>query len=179
MACLACLACIACGSFAAGIDAGRDGGDGDAGVDAGTPDAGAGLNDAGLPDAGLPDAGSRDDAGIVCDGGETYAAARAATFPSCNGFLQCHGSAPFGGDLDLTETNAYADLVNAPATGSPGKLRVWPGHPLKSFLVQKLTGQLTSTEGTPMPRLEGIAWHPPDRESLRVLECWIQSGAAR
>jgi hypothetical protein len=152
-------------------------------IDSGTAlDAGqidAGQTDAGSHDAGTFDAGHADAGDLRCDGGETFQAARASMLMSCGGFgpMSCHARDPFGGDLDLTEEHAYGSLLNIPATQSIGKTRVIPGDPLNSFLVQKLTNNLTMDEGNPMPQGEGIRWQPPDPAQLKVLECWIARGA--
>ncbi|MGH2669600.1 MAG: hypothetical protein ACRDH5_10905, partial [bacterium] len=77
--------------------------------------------------------------------------------PTC--FAGCHGSSGNGGmPVDAsTEEAWYAALVNrTPATATAagfGKLRVDPGRPWNSFLVDKLTGDLKFGEGDPMPRL--------------------------
>ena len=136
-------------------------------------------------DAGPPDA--RNDSGdhppdlaqANCQGNETFKAAQAAMLGSCGGFgpMACHSRSPFGGDLDLTPANAYATLVNVRAALAPAKLRVKPGDPDASFLVQKLTNMQAQGEGNPMPQGEGIQWRAPDPAKLNVLRCWIARGA--
>ena len=125
--------------------------------------------------------GTGDDAGITCDGGETFTVVDPLLFGGCTGFGQfsCHGRSPFEAGLNMTAGNPYSSLVGVPSTTNPSKLRVKPGDPLGSFVVQKLTNtQNPATEGGPMPQpVEGLMWHPPDPESLRQLECWIVSGA--
>src|SRR5262249_35101652 len=137
--------------------------EGDGGIDAG---AGGGI--------------PTNDAGVTCTGAETFTVVDALMLSGCTGFgpFSCHGRMPLGAELDLTAGQHYSSLVNVWSTTSPSKLRVKPGDPLGSFLVQKLTGNLTSSEGGPMPEpVEGIHWQPPDPESLRQLECWILLGA--
>jgi hypothetical protein len=116
-------------------------------------------------------------AGLNCQGNETFQAARAAMLNSCGGYPSCHMQAIFAGNLDLTDAHAYQDLVNAAASIAPAKLRVKPGDPDGSFLVQKLTNTLGNNEGGPMPRNEGIPWRAPDPAKLSVLKCWIAQGA--
>ncbi len=89
----------------------------------------------------------------------------------------CHTTSPYDGTLDLTPAHAYAQLFEVPASVNLNKLRVAPGDPLGSFLVQKLTSTMAPTEGGPMPQTEGVLWMAPDPENLRVLECWIEQGA--
>jgi hypothetical protein len=119
-----------------------------------------------------------EDAGVTCDGGETFAVVQATVLNSCSSgpIMNCHTRSPFDGMLDLDPAVAYGNLVNAPAFVT-FKLRVAPGDPLGSFLTQKLTNQQGPTEGAPMPQGEAIMWRPPDPENLRKLECWILEGA--
>jgi hypothetical protein len=98
----------------------------------------------------------------------------------CSGFgpFSCHGRTPFQAGLDLTATHRYTSLVNVPSMTNPAKLRVKPGDPLGSFLTQKLTNTQGPNEGGAMPQpVEGIIWHPPPPETVRILECWIEQGA--
>ena len=85
----------------------------------------------------------------------------------------CHGAGTSGG-LDLRYGAAHFSLVNQPATGSPGKMRVIPGDPEASFLWQKLTGHLTEGEGTPMPAGGAAAL---DALELELVRTWIVAGA--
>jgi hypothetical protein len=154
-----------------------------------------------VPDAGSSDARPRDlsvevqdlshedpgDAAVAldssvagCDDTDTFTAAQTAMLTGCAGLgpMSCHSRDPLAGGLDLTAANAYASLVGVDAVASPGKKRVVPFHPEQSFLVDKLTNNLTVDEGNPMPQGEGIMWRAPDPARLHVLECWIARGAA-
>jgi hypothetical protein len=90
---------------------------------------------------------------------------------------QCHtstGRVPAGG-MDLNHGVAYDQLVNARVIGKPGAVRVIPGDPDNSYLVQKLEGASTIV-GRRMP-LNG----PPyltDGQIL-ILRRWIAIGAPR
>jgi hypothetical protein len=120
------------------------------------------------------------DAGVSCDGGETFTQSASLMLSSCSSgpIMNCHTRTPYDGNLNLTTAGvAYSSLVNVPSYDAPTKLRVAPGDPLGSFLVQKLTNTQGVIEGGPMPQGEGIIWQPPDAEHLRVLECWILEGA--
>lgn len=110
-----------------------------------------------------------------CTGNETFAAARTAMLSGCTA-VQCHGSAPFAGGLDLRASNAYKSLVGVDSNNAPGKPRVAPGDPEGSFLYQKLTNTQGQDEGAPMP--SSINWSAPDEQKLNVLRCWILKGAA-
>jgi hypothetical protein len=79
--------------------------------------------------------------------------------------------------MSLSPGEAYANLVGvAPANfaaNAAGKLRVDPGHPENSFILDKLRGDLDVTEGEPMPlqlrRLPSAA--------IQLIEEWIAAGA--
>jgi hypothetical protein len=116
---------------------------------------------------------------LSCNGNETFMAAQQAMLSSCSGFgpMSCHMRAPFAGGLDLTMAHAYASLVNVPANGAPGKVRVRPSDPDNSFLVEKLTNTMGPNEGDPMPKGEAITWRPPAPDKLNILRCWISRGA--
>src|SRR5205814_6809540 len=62
----------------------------------------------------------------------------------------CHGAAASGG-LVLSRGTAYANLVGVPAANEAardaGGMRVVPGDPDRSFLLDKLEGRLTRDEG--------------------------------
>jgi len=89
----------------------------------------------------------------------------------------CHSSTgrnPSGG-LNLNHDVAYDQLVNAAVRGKPGAVRVIPGDPDNSYLIQKLEGA-TSIAGRRMPQ-NG----PPyltDNQVL-IVRRWIALGAPR
>lgn len=88
--------------------------------------------------------------------------------PHC---VQCHtgASAPMG--LRLDETSSYGALVGVPSSEVPGLLRVEPGEPGNSYLVQKLEGR--AAVGARMP-LDLPAL--PDA-TIEVIRQWITAGA--
>lgn len=102
---------------------------------------------------------------------------------NCAGAHGCHGDEPTDQvELDLRADNAYLDLVGRPAKRRPGALRVKPGDPNASFLVDKLLAHLGEGEGKAMPLEartgETIAMTPPAREFVdTVLRPWIAAGA--
>ena len=83
----------------------------------------------------------------------------------------CHsgGAAPLG--LRLDEASSYALLVNAASTEVPELLRVAPGNPDASYLVQKLEG--TAGVGGRMP----LGQPALPAESIAVIRQWIANGA--
>jgi hypothetical protein len=89
--------------------------------------------------------------------------------------VQCHtnvGRNPAGG-LNLAAGNSYAALVNVPSLQRATSMRVLPGNPDASYLIQKLEG--TTGIGRRMP-FNG----PPyltDGQIL-VIKRWIETGAA-
>ena len=83
----------------------------------------------------------------------------------------CHagGSAPLG--LRLDEGAAYAMLVNAPSAEVPGLLRVDPGNPDDSYLIQKIEGRAAVGDQMPL----GGPPLPPD--TIAIIRQWITDGA--
>jgi hypothetical protein len=96
----------------------------------------------------------------------------------------CHG--PDGTQrvhLDLRAGAAYAGLVGRPSELREGAVRVDPGNPARSFIVDKLTGKLAAKgEGRPMPLdpVTGDARNPNPVEGFvwKTLVAWIAQGAA-
>jgi hypothetical protein len=88
--------------------------------------------------------------------------------PACT---VCHSgaSAPLG--LRLDADSSYALLVNAPSAEVPELLRVAPGDPDGSYLVQKLEG--TAAVGDRMP-LDAPAL---PQSTIDVIRQWISDGA--
>lgn len=84
---------------------------------------------------------------------------------------QCHAgaAAPLGFRLD--ESSAYAMLVNAPSVEAPSLVRVQPGNPDSSYLIQKLEG--TAAVGGQMP----LGQPPLPPATIAVIRQWIANGA--
>jgi uncharacterized protein (TIGR03118 family) len=94
--------------------------------------------------------------------------------PRCSG---CHnGSNPPGGDLpgsqNLTSGNAFASLVNIPSKEIPGLLRIKPGDPALSYLVQKIEGA-SGIQGARMP----LGGPFLDQATIDQVKSWITAGA--
>jgi len=89
----------------------------------------------------------------------------------------CHtstGRNPSGG-MNLNHDVAYDNLVNVPARGRPGAIRVIPGDPENSYIVHKIEGR-SDIAGRRMP-FSG----PPyltDGQIL-IIKRWIAIGAPR
>ena len=89
---------------------------------------------------------------------------------------QCHTDAgrrrPAGG-MNLSPGAAYASLVGVASSRKPGAIRVVPGDPQNSYLLQKLAGRLDIV-GLCMPR-----GGPPylTQGQMLVIRRWIEMGA--
>jgi hypothetical protein len=88
--------------------------------------------------------------------------------PICTG---CHSGAAAPLGLRLDEGASYALLVNASSTEVPELLRVDPGNPDSSYLIQKLEG--TAAVGGRMP----LGGAPLPAETIAVIRQWIAAGA--
>ncbi len=93
---------------------------------------------------------------------------------SCIGCHTSTGRNPSGG-LNLNHDVAYEQLVNLASRGKPSAVRVVPGDPDASYLVQKLEGA-AGIAGRRMPF--GGAPFLTDGQIL-ILRRWIAIGAPR
>ena len=83
----------------------------------------------------------------------------------------CHVGATAPAGLRLDAANSYGLLVGIPSTQQPGVLRVDPGDPSASYLIQKLEG--TAAVGARMP-LNGT---PLPADAIAAIRQWISDGA--
>lgn len=123
---------------------------------------GEGLDSNGRP---LPPGGGGGEAALTPD----LASIQSHVFtPICTA---CHagGSAPQG--LHLDEANAYTMLVGVPSNESPSVLRVKPGDPDNSYIIQKLEGH--AAVGARMP----FGGPYLDDATIAVIRQWITNGA--
>src|SRR5882724_6125034 len=97
-------------------------------------------------------------------------------------FSGCHGSSGNGGmPVSInTDEGWYAALVDRvpvnTAAGGFGKLRVDPKRPWNSYLLDKMTGDLKSGEGSPMPNTStGYLFQCPG--GVEKIMAWILAGA--
>ena len=115
----------------------------------------------------------------------TFATIQKKIFAVSGATVSCHGAADSGG-LTLTPDAAYANLVGVaatnPAAHAAGLLRVAPGDPDHSFLLDKITGRLTPDEGKRMP-LDPETGAPAEPNPVtqdfieKILIPWIRAGA--
>jgi hypothetical protein len=90
--------------------------------------------------------------------------------------IQCHtnagGRTPSGG-MNLSHDVAYATLVGVGSRGKTGVVRVIPGDPDHSYIIQKLEGA-PGIVGERMPRTGG----PYLTEGqIAIIKRWIETGA--
>lgn len=83
----------------------------------------------------------------------------------------CHAGANAPQGLRLDAANSYASLVGVPSTEVSSLLRVAPGNPNASYLIQKLEG--TAGVGERMPA--GLPALP--QSSIDIVRQWITDGA--
>ncbi len=114
-----------------------------------------------------------------CDADSTFGQVQQQIFDAqgCTAST-CHGDAKQGG-LDLRPGNAYASLINVPAT-SGGIVRVFPGEQDLSALYQKVAAKTEGFDlssvgisGGAMPTGDGVL----SEDDLSLLREWIRGGA--
>ncbi|MFO0756406.1 MAG: hypothetical protein U0359_07940 [Byssovorax sp.] len=91
---------------------------------------------------------------------------------SCSGVEGCHQL------LVKTPANAYGWLVGQPADCPDGRSIVDPGHPEKSYLIDKLKDQDLCMDSSPMPKkaIMGPFVPLPDAQ-IQAFSDWICAGA--
>ena len=87
----------------------------------------------------------------------------------------CHDATTRSGGLTLAADVAYSELVGVPSEQVPSLVRVAPGDPDVSYLLNKLEGTHMSVggEGTRMPPELVLA-----QTELDLFRAWIEAGAA-
>jgi hypothetical protein len=84
----------------------------------------------------------------------------------------CHGFPAAAEGLDLRAGFAYDGLVGVPSSQCNDRLRVAPGQPSASYLLDKLTG-VNLCFGTKMPKVgPGFS-----AEQIAIISEWICQGA--
>ena len=85
---------------------------------------------------------------------------------------KCHvgASAPEG--LQLSEGNAYNNLVGVPSTEQPSVLRVDPGNPADSYMIRKIMGT-SGISGAQMPYM----LPPLPTATQAAMAQWVTNGA--
>jgi Planctomycete cytochrome C. len=85
----------------------------------------------------------------------------------------CHVGAQPSAGLNLSDATAYASLVNVPSRNKPGAIRVIPGDPTSSYIIQKIEGA-PGIVGERMPRTGGPYLTP---NQITIIRRWIELGA--
>lgn len=121
----------------------------------------------GLDANGRPIGEGGDTAGVLTP---DLAAIQANVFtPYCTG---CHAGAGAPQGLRLDPGNSYGSLVGVPSSEVTSLLRVEPGNPVRSYLVQKLEGR--AAVGSRMP----LGQSALPASTIAVIRQWIMDGAA-
>jgi hypothetical protein len=164
--------------------AGGEGGAGATGAGASGAGASGAGGEGGVPTAGGAGGTTSDGGGPPnpCEGAPTVSFATDVLpilVESCS-FSSCHAGAQPDAGLDLTEGNAYAELVNISTSQCNGsRVRVVPGDAAESYLVDKLRGVDMCGTGQKMPRTyppgsNAAPWTP---EKTSIVEAWVCGGA--
>ncbi|MBI4820665.1 MAG: hypothetical protein HY791_30655 [Deltaproteobacteria bacterium] len=96
---------------------------------------------------------------------------------SCT-FSSCHQPPSSRGDLDLTSP-AYDRIVGVASTERPEKVRVAPGSPDQSYLLDKLLGRDLPAGPADEPWTSMPPESPLDDERIELVRDWISDGAPR
>ncbi len=123
-------------------------------------------NGEGLDSNGRPvSEGGSDNAPLVA----TFESIQSHVFtPICTA---CHAGASAPEGLRLDAANSYGLLVGVASAESPGTLRVKPGDPANSYIIQKLEGH--AAVGAQMP----LGEPPLPSATIAMIRQWITDGA--
>lgn len=103
--------------------------------------------------------------------GANFSEIQANVFDTTCARSGCHLGAGAPQGLVLDAANSFALLVGVASTEVPSVLRVAPGDPNNSYLIQKLEG--TAAVGVQMP----FGGTPLDQATIDVIRQWISDGA--
>ena len=83
----------------------------------------------------------------------------------------CHSSAFYdkSGNLDLSGKNTYINLINIPSSTFPEIIRILPGKPDESLLMQRLEGKIIIS--VPLER------NCVTKKEIETIRKWIENGA--
>jgi hypothetical protein len=90
--------------------------------------------------------------------------------PNCTN-AGCHSGGTPAQGMNLEDGNSFANLVNVASAQVPALMRVNPGDPDNSYLIQKLEG--TAAVGVQMPAIGG----PLNQTVIDDIRLWITNGA--
>lgn len=104
--------------------------------------------------------------------GATLSQIQARIFDTNCALSGCHaGGSPQLG-LDLSAGQAFSNIVNVASTEQPSLLRVAPGDPENSYLLQKIRGDM-SISGAQMP----LGRAALSAANIELVRQWIDEGA--
>lgn len=86
---------------------------------------------------------------------------------------RCHSASRPAAGLDLSTENAYASLVNVPATKAPDQMRVEPGNAANSFLYKVISQGDDNVSYSHTGLFADEAYQP----FLDIVKAWIDGGA--
>jgi hypothetical protein len=101
----------------------------------------------------------------------TLASIQANVFSVNCAFAGCHGGGTVQFGLRLDPGFSAGNLIDVPSQQDPTLIRVIPGNPDGSFIIQKLEG--TQTVGRRMPDFSP----PLPQSTIDVIRQWIANGA--
>jgi hypothetical protein len=94
--------------------------------------------------------------------------------PNCTTMTACHGNLPGVPGMDLRPGAAHASLVGVTSVFCAPKVRVVPGSPATSYLIEKISSPTPSCFTSPMPPLP----NPPlSAAQIATITAWIAQGA--
>jgi hypothetical protein len=102
--------------------------------------------------------------------GPNFSEIQASVFTPTCATSTCHAGATPGGGLNLEAANSYTMLVGIQSSQDAGFMRVQPGNPDNSYLIQKLEG--TASGGVPMPPSGALP-----QADIDTIRQWITNGA--
>jgi hypothetical protein len=103
-------------------------------------------------------------------GNPTFTEVQTEVFDQSCVFSACHKGASPAGEMNL-ELDAYDDIVNVPSTQHATKVRVKPGDPSGSYLMDKLLNMpVMGTDEMPPGA-------PLSEARIDMIRAWIEAGA--
>lgn len=135
-----------------------------------------------LAACGASDGGAGADASVAGPGGFECSGSPSSfsgdvwpiVMTSCAGREGCHGP------IFQTPATAYDFLAHQPASECTDGRRIGsPGHPERSYVIDKLTDTDLCGDGVPMPKsgLATGAWNPLPDAQIQAIYDWICQGA--
>lgn len=84
--------------------------------------------------------------------------------------ISCHDNIVYSGNLNLTNSNSYNNLVNVVSTAYSPNIRVVPSNPTNSVLLQKINN--SNQFGQNMPISGSLS-----QQEINSIKEWINQGA--